>query len=72
MRRKENAEENRIEAFAWSHCFLSLIRFLWTTLSGNCTFGIGSTVTICVVHGIVLLTMGMIAVIERKQRKEEG
>ncbi len=21
MRRKENAEENRIEAFAWSHCF---------------------------------------------------
>ena len=52
--------------------FLSLIRFLWTTLSGNCTFGIGSTVMICVVHGIVLLTMGMIAVIERKQRKEEG
>ncbi len=52
--------------------FLGLIRFLWTTLSGNCTFGIGSTVTICVVHGIVLLTMGMIAVIERKQRKEEG
>lgn len=52
--------------------FLSLIRFLWMTLSGNSTFGTGSTVMICVVHGIVLLTMGMIAVIERKQRKEEG